>query len=216
MTRHIAFIIFTLLANASTAGARDVKIDSTTINLTVPQGFCELDENSDRVNGLRELLGERNQLLAAYADCRSNLSLPLDNFAHYIMPAVARNVILPADGITKICAWMRKSGEERLAVILRDRATDIAKVFAGLKINESRFIGVVAESPAVCYTAVVQKLVIGAGKENLLLGISAAMNIKGKFVVYHLYSPYISADTVATMLDRQKSNVSAFFAANPK
>ena len=109
---------------------------------------------------------------------------------------------------------MRASGVEKLATIMRDRASDIEKVFKGVKIYETRFLGVVAEDPVVCYTALLQKLVTDAGKEKTLIGISAAVNIKGKLIVYNLYSPYVNNGTIATMLDKHKTNVSAFFAAN--
>jgi hypothetical protein len=218
LTSRYPFAAVTILVSSFAppvaASAKDVKVGSTSINLTTPPGFCELDAGSTPVKGLRELLAAKSQLLAAYADCQSNFSLPLDNFAHYSVVTGAINVILPADAIKQICASMRENGEKALTTFQRNRASDIAKIFDGLKISETRFFGVVAEDSVVCYTALVQKLLTETGVEKILVGISAAMNIKGKLISYILYSPYVNSGTVDTMLDKHKSNISVFFAAN--
>ena len=129
-------------------------------------------------------------------------------------PLAAINVSLPADTIKQVCAGIRAKGDEKLARIMRERALDVENAFDGLKIAEIRFIGVVAEDSVVCYMAQVQKLMAGGGIEKVFVGISATMNIKGKLILYNLYSPYVSSDTVAKTLERHKRNVSAFFAAN--
>jgi hypothetical protein len=214
--KHAVAAIFLMLSFAPpvAASAKDVMVGSTSLNLTIPAGSCVVDEDADRVKAFRSFLAATNQLLVSYAACQSNSSLSREDFAHYSVPVVAINVTLPADTIKQVCAVIRAKGDKKLARILQERALDFEKAFDGLKISETRSIGVVAEDSVVCYMALVQKLTTGGGIEKIFVGISATMNIKGKLILYNLYSPYVSSDTVTTMLERHKSNVSAFFAAN--
>jgi len=110
---------------------------------------------------------------------------------------------------------MRAKGDERLAGIMRDRKSDIESIFKDVKINEMRFLGVLAEEADVCYTAQAQSFVTEAGVDKKQINISAATALRGKFVVFHLYAPFDGNTSVSKLLDQHKKNVAAFFAANP-
>lgn len=208
-----AFVVL-MLSFGAAANAKDVNVGATSINFIAPKGFCELEDSSAPVDGTRKLLAPRNKLLAYYADCKSNMSLPLDNFAHYSAMTDAINETLPADSIGKICGSLRQNGQDGVKTVLQNRAADIGKFFEGLKINEARFMGVVAEESSACYIAIVVKLLTGAGAEKVLVSISASINIKGKLIGYSLYSPYINSGTVGMILEKHRANVAAFFVAN--
>jgi hypothetical protein len=216
--------VFALLATVTVGVTKDVKIGPISVNLTAPSGYCELDDgNADDarlLQGLRDLFAGRNQLLAAYADChnltdfRSGKKPTLNDYAIYTTPVDALNSTVPVEAIKQVCTKLRTEGEQRLAKIMRDRASSIEEVFKGVKVNETRHVGVVAEDPTVCYYAQLQKLMTEAGTEKTQVGISAATVLRGKFIVYHLYSPYIGGDTVTALLAKHKTNVAALFAAN--
>jgi hypothetical protein len=109
---------------------------------------------------------------------------------------------------------MRQQGNQMLAGITRESGLRIGEVFKGIKINETRFIGVMAEEPTVCYWAILSKLMTDVGTEKAQIEIGAATVIRGKFIAYHFYSPYVSDDTIATMMAKHKSNVAALVAVN--
>jgi hypothetical protein len=213
-----------LLAMVAAGITKDVKIGLISVNLTAPSGHCELDDrkadDTRLLQGLRDLFAGRNQLLAAYADCHnltdfwSGKQPTLNDYATYTTPVGTENSIVPVEAIKQVCTKLRTEGEQRLAKIMSDRASSIEEVFKGIKVNETRHIGVVAEDPTVCYYAQLQKLITEAGSEKTQIGISAAMVTRGKFIVYHLYSPYVGGDTATALLAKHKTNVAAFFAAN--
>src|SRR3974390_2802829 len=90
--------------------AKDVKLGDVSLRLTAPSGFCELDDSSPAVEKLRMLLGQRNTLLASYADCESGPARTLDDFAIYTAPTSAINMRFPPDAIEKVCDRIRSQG----------------------------------------------------------------------------------------------------------
>jgi hypothetical protein len=83
-----------------------------------------------------------------------------------------------------------------------------------IKLNESGFIGVLAEDPTACYAALLQKLLTQFGTEKTQVVLFATTVVKRKMIFYYLFSPYVSADTVTAMVALHKKNVAALLAAN--
>jgi len=48
-----------------------------------------------------------------------------------------------------------------------------------------------------------------------IMALFATTFVQGKLVLYYLYSPYRSAQTMTALLAKQKLNVAALLAANP-
>lgn len=212
----------TLIAIGFTANAKDVTIGSTSISLTAPPGYCELNDTQERdaeiLKTSRDLLRE-NQLLAAYAECqqlnnvRSGKAPRLDDFVMYFFPLSAANMKLPPDAIKQVCAKMREKGEQILAGKVEESTPRVEELVKGIEINETRFVGVLAEEPGVCYSATLQRFALD-GREKTQFNVAAAMVVASKFVHYQLFTPYRDAKTPSEVLTKHKANVSAFLAAN--
>ena len=75
-------------------------------------------------------------------------------------------------------------------------------------------MGVVAEEPLACFGATVRKIKTEAGVEKIQVGITTSAIIKGKVVLYYLFAPYTSRDTVRELLRTHRENVSRLQRAN--
>jgi hypothetical protein len=218
-----AFVCLATGAAALASSAKEVSVGSTTIRLALPSGYCELaDSNAndaDLLKTMRDLLRE-NLLLAVYADCsqlanvRSGKAPGLDDFAQYFTPLSAVNAKFSPGVIKQVCAKMREQGERKLANLAQDSTRRVEEFVKGLKINETQFVGVVAEEDNTCYTATPQKFTLNGGNEKVQFNLSAALVLIDKFVHYHIFTPYRGARTVSELLTRHKANVATLLAAN--
>jgi hypothetical protein len=210
-------------AAAAAAAAQEVKVGATSVTLAAPAGFCPLTEShpvdARVIAAAREGL-RPGHLLGQYADCRQLADWrtgkrgTLDDVLHY----AARPTMMQVDGkgseaeVKGLCGYMRAEGAKTFpAAELKTRVEATAK---GVQVNETRFTGVVAEEPTVCYWAMLQKLKTDAGADKTNVSVSAVILVKGKLISGVMTSPYVNADSVAGVLARQKSNVAALLAAN--
>lgn len=224
LMRLTAVLLGSLAALPCAAGV--AKIGQTSITLTVPAGQCELDR-SQPADG-RMLLGVEkalveNRLLAAYADCkqltdwRAGKRGLLEDFAQYQTSVAAVDAPPPADpveALKQICAKLRAEGEKLVSGVAPDMKSRVEKATKEVKVNQSRFMGVVAEEPTACYGAVAQRFKAETGKDVTIIGLFATTYVKGKLVYYYLFAPYRSAQTLSVQLAKHKPNVAALLAAN--
>lgn len=226
MTLQKSLAALALIGVGWASFAQEAWIASTSIKLMAPQGQCALsnekDEEARLIAKLQELHAKTNQLLAVYADCgelaqfRSGKLEMFDNFASYVTPIDARNAVVPPEILRKVCTGLRAKTDQDLAAILQRRNADIERLFQDVKINEAKFLGVLAEDPSVCYSGQLQKLATASGREKVQATIVAVILLKQKLITYLLYTPYRSADTIFNLLRKHKLNVDALIAANPK
>jgi hypothetical protein len=208
--------------------AREVKLGETNITLTSPPGQCELDRgvpgDARLLQAVETAIGG-NRLLAMYAECRQHADWRagkrglLEDFAQYqVAPQFADAPPEPApeQALKQLCATLRADGERLMAGLAPDMKARIEQAVRNAQVNQTRFLGVVAEEPAACYSAMAQRLKAETGKDVTIIGLFAATYVRGKLVYYYLYSPYRSTQTVTTLLARQKRNVAALLEANKK
>lgn len=225
MSRWIA-LLFPLLLSAS-ALAKDATIGKTTVALTLPAGFCDLDaaQASDAriIKAIETMLAGENRLLAMSADCRQLAQWRegkrplLSDFSQYQTSTRMMEAESPPDpqaALKEICATMRAEGEKTMAGLASDMKGRVETALKEVKQNQVRFLGVVAEEPTACYAVIVQRLKAETGKDVTLMALSATMFVKGKIVFYYLYAPYQNNYTVTALLARHKANVAALLAAN--
>jgi hypothetical protein len=210
--------------------AKEAMIGQTPVTLTPPTGQCELDASQPgdaRMLKTTEtaLTGVGNRLLAFFADCkqladwRTGKRPLLEDFAQYQVAAATVDAApppAPDEFIKQHCAVQRKEGERTLSGLAKDIKTRIEEAVRGVTVNQVRFMGVMAEEPGVCYSAMVQRFKAETGKDVTIVGVFATLFIKGKLVHYYLYTPYRSAQTVTALVAKHKLNAAALIAANKK
>jgi len=209
--------------------AKDAKVGQTSVTLTAPSGQCELDpgQPSDaRMLQITEstLAGVGNRLLGFYADCkqlndwRTGKRALLEDFAQYQTAIAAMDApapAAPAEAIKQLCSQQREASEKVVTGIATDMKVRIEEAVRGVQLNQVRSLGVVAEDANACYAALVQRFKAETGKDVTIMALFATTFVQGKLVLYYLYSPYRSAQTMTALLAKQKLNVAALLAANP-
>ena len=209
--------------------AKDAKVGQTSVTLTAPSGQCELDpgQPSDaRMLQITEstLAGVGNRLLGFYADCkqlndwRTGKRALLEDFAQYQTSIAAIDApapAVPAEAIKQLCSQQREASEKVVTGIATDMKARIEEAVRGVQLNQVRSLGVVAEDANACYAALVQRFKAETGKDVTIMALFATTFVQGKLVLYYLYSPYRSAQTMTALLAKQKLNVAALLAANP-
>jgi hypothetical protein len=209
--------------------AKDAKVGQTSVTLTAPSGQCELDpgQPSDaRMLQITEstLASVGNRLLGFYADCkqlndwRTGKRALLEDFAQYQTSIAAIDApapAVPAEAIKQLCSQQREASEKVVTGIATDMKARIEEAVRGVQLNQVRSLGVVAEDANACYAALVQRFKAETGKDVTIMALFATTFVQGKLVLYYLYSPYRSAQTMTALLAKQKLNVAALLAANP-
>ena len=214
------------LASQPAARAADAKVGQTSITLTTPSGQCELDRKNPGDARLLKSIEKAisgNRLLAMYADCKQRTDWHggkrglLEDFAQYQVAAQAADAPperAPAEALKQLCAGLREEGERMATGIASDIKSRVEQAMQKVQVNQTRFLGVVAEDATACYSAMAQRMRAETGKDVTIVGLFAATYVKGKLIYYYLYSPYRSGQTVTALLAKQKINVAALLSAN--
>lgn len=224
--RRSILLLSTLLL-AAPAQAKDVTIGKTSIALTLPAGFCDMDPSQasdDRImKAVESMLAGANRLLAMSAECKQLTQWregkrPLLSDFSQVQTSTrmmeAESPPNPQAALKEICATLRTDGEKAVVGLASDMKSRIEAALKEVKQNQVRFLGVVAEDPTACYAVIVQRMKAETGKDVTLMALSATAYVKGKIVFYYLYAPYQNNYTVTALLARHKTNVAALLAAN--
>jgi hypothetical protein len=210
---------------ASGAMAKDAKVGTTSLTLTAPSGHCELDPaqpvDAAMMRVTEAALAGQNKLLATFANCkhltdwRAGKRPMLDDFAQYqTLLSMMDAPPAPPEALKELCRNLREEGEKMVVGLAPDIKTRIEQVLKDVKVNQTRFLGVVAEEPEACYAVLVQRMKSATGKDVTQVSLFATMFLKGKIVYYYLFAPYQNNFTVTSLLARHKANVAALLAAN--
>jgi hypothetical protein len=222
MSRRFAFLL--LLAAASKAMAEQAALGDVSLNLPPPAGFCELSDSqpADRrtLSIMRTLLSQTgDKLLAASADCeqlagwRAARRPVLDDYTQYRVE-LAQIERAPDETIQEACATFRAEGDKIVSNQLPDAKARLAAVLKKVKINETAFIGVLAEEPRACYGGLIQALHTEAGTDKTQLTLFAATTVKNRRIYIFRSMIHTGPDTVDSGLAKLKTDVAAFYAAN--
>jgi hypothetical protein len=227
MLCRVIMVVLSGIAFVGASVAKDARIASANITLPPPKGYCELTEQepSDaKVLNVVKTSSSVTELLVMSADCgqlrdfRSGKRRLLDDFAQYQTPVSSKDSSFSREERSKrvgeTCAELRSQGVQMLPGITEDINGRLETVSKDIKINESRFLGVLAEDADVCYFALLQKLQTEIGTQKTVAVLSAVTVVEGKYVFYYLYTVYQRPETVTATLARHKRNVEALLAAN--
>jgi hypothetical protein len=211
------------------AFAKDASVGTVSLKLPPPPDYCEMDRASgpsdvkmmDAVEGMLKPTG--NRLLAISADCtqlsdwRGGKRKLLDNLAQYqsLVSTEGSDLSTTAAEVVKTaCAEMRAQGEKLVSDIEPDVRARADRVLKTVKVNEMRFLGVIAEEPTICYAAILQKFKAETGVEKTQVTVFATTVLKGKIVYFYFFAPYESGATVTDMLALEKAQMVKVKAAN--
>jgi hypothetical protein len=220
----LSLVVFALSSAVASVAAAQTQIGGESINLPPPAGFCELKDSEPAYMAIGQVLAKSGlRLLGMSADCEqladwhSQKRQLLDDYVQYqasISPTDTSLSAAPAETIKQVCAQRRTQGDNIVSSVLPDVKSHIEQLFARIRINESAFVGVLAEEPTACYWAIIQKMRTDYGTDKTQAILSADTILRGKYVYVHRYGVYLSSDVIGDLLAKLKANVAALLAAN--
>ena len=212
-----------LLATPSISVAAKVNMGNVTVNLPLPAGHCELMESNASDKRMltlnQELLNKGgNKLLSMSADCgqlndwRVGKRQLLDDFAQYQASMSTINKA-PIATIAQTCAILRNEGSKIVAQKMPDIKARVEAAVEKLKVNETSYIGVLAEDPNACYAAIIQQFHTEVGTDKTQLTLFAITIVKNRGIYVYSMGIY-GANSTDSMLGKLKGDVAALQAAN--
>jgi hypothetical protein len=225
----IALGIAALAAAPSWVSANTVTVSvgGRDIVIVIDPDQCELDRNhpsDSRVYDLVERgLAGRNELLFAAADCdqigpwRSGQRPTLDDFTQVQVELAYRSRDLSgreAETTQGICRALRQHGSAAVTgpvSAVRDRFNSISET---VKLNETKFIGVVHEDPEACYASLVQRVRTEHGHDKLILSVFAHVVVRGRLLYIYRYTQGESFASMMRLTDMLRKSVEAHLDAN--
>jgi hypothetical protein len=225
MLGRLTFAALILAASASGALSAQATLGQVSVTLPPPAGFCELNASNSRdsrmlsiLSGLAEKSG--NKLLAMSADCgqladaHAGRRQVLDDFAQY----QTRSAIVdrpPSESVAQTCVTLRTRGSTFAAALWPDMKARIESAVEKVRINETSFIGVLAEDSHACYAAWVEKGRTEAGTDKTQVTVGAVTIIRSRSIYVYRSAVYQNPDTIDAALAKFKADVAALVAANP-
>jgi hypothetical protein len=204
-----------------------VSVGGRDIVIVIDPDQCELDRNhpsDSRVYDLVERgLAGRNELLFAAADCdqigpwRSGQRLTLDDFTQVQVELAYRSRDLTGREVETaqgICRTLRQHGSAAVTgpiSAVRDRFNSISEA---VKLNETKFIGVVHEDPEACYASLVQRVRTEHGHDKLILSVFAHVVVRGRLLYIYRYTEGESFASMMRLTDMLRKSVQAHLDAN--
>ncbi|MBV8751956.1 MAG: hypothetical protein JO328_03760 [Hyphomicrobiales bacterium] len=213
-----------LVAAAPSAFAAQANIGGASITLPPPRGFCELTQSNESDKRMITVLGpllekSGNKLLAMSADCgqlaawHTGKRQLLDDYGQYQTPIASMDKP-PSETVAETCTTLRKQGEQILANQLPDIKKRVESTMSKIKLNETSFLGVLAEDKDACYAGLIQKIHTEANTDKTQITVFAISLVKDKSVFTYRFAVYRTPKNVDEALARIKADVAAMIAAN--
>jgi hypothetical protein len=224
MLRRLGFAALLLTTAAAGALASPANIGGVPIYLPAPHGFCELTETnaSDKrmitvLGGLLEKSG--NKLLTMSADCRqlsdwrTGKRQLLDDYAQY-QTMIASMDKSPSETVAQTCNTLRQEGNKILENQLPDIKKRVESTITKIKLNETSFLGVLAEDTDSCYAGLIQKIHTEANTDKTQITAFAVSIVNNRTVFTYRFAVYRNPQTINVVLGNIKADVSALLVAN--
>lgn len=202
-------------------------IGKTDVGLVLPEGHCQLDSSEPAdarlISSIRGAIAGTNELVSSFADCaelkawRAGTKPTLDNFGQYmtLLQTLNQNIDQPRPSfVSEVCTQMRATSPAENEALTSKASTRVEAIMDGVKVNEQKMLGVVAEDENACYAALFQKMLAEVGGEKEIAGVFATTLVKGKIVYLNLYAPF-GDGVVDRLLTAQKALAKRFVEANP-
>jgi len=204
------------------ADARDAKVGNSTLSVSPPAGFCEVDKTNKTdaswLSSVTNLLnGAGIALIAAFPDCRELKQMEKSHqfIISKVYISAFSNLIgkSSSDKVTETCDELKTKtySDEQKADLAK-----AAKEFAnGNSLADSKALGVLEENKGeVCYVATLQKVKTSAGDLVTVLGLFAVTNAHDNLLFLYQYTLYADSTSIPTGLANLKIVYSDFAAAN--
>ncbi|MFM9941602.1 MAG: hypothetical protein ACKVP7_19120 [Hyphomicrobiaceae bacterium] len=204
-----------------------VDVGGRAIKLLLPDGQCALDRNQRYDANVLDISSRAiqgaNDLLLHTAGCknlddaRAGRTPYLNDFHQAQVALQFKQTELQgqeAAAAKEICQSLRSEGaqiEKEVGAEIKDR---IKNLEAGIKVNETKALGVLAEDQLACYSGLLMNVQTPTGDKRLILGVYSMGVLNGRLIFLYHFRAEPPAGAVDRMVEQQKQIVRQHVAIN--
>ena len=231
MVRRLALALVLACAAISPLRAETVRVTvgGTAVRLALPAGHCALERRNsvDRqvIQNIERVVRGSNRVLVAFVECgqraemRAGRRAVLDDYGQYMTPVRGGRVdMAPAAFAQRMTEELKSKGAELIQGAEADTRERIAGMKLGVRMGESRILGVLRTDERASYLGLVQNLSLPDGSAKLQVGVSAFGLQKHRMVSLNLYGRFAEgpggANTALRLLEEATRTYAATSEAN--
>jgi len=209
------------------AGALEVAIGQTKIELVGPNDFCPLDKehslDSQVISWTQQSVQGRNEVLAVFIDCarladwHDGKTDDLGETVDFQVSLKAKTVNANRRAVTDICAALRQKGDEitKTAEGVMAINVEAIKEFAGkIAFDALQPYGVLHEDDTGCYFGSILKMKV-EDRVDLHFNVGAVTTIRNRLVFANHSSDFKDDSTIKRLLATSRETIAALRARNP-
>jgi len=213
--------VFLMAVVALEAQAATVNLLGRSIDVVIPTGYCEAGGHpaeAELVSRTREGIGNSNQILALFADCkeledfRKGRRTMLDNFGQ-ILAQTPKGKLRALKGVSRSEFIRKMSGNANDFTEAFKKAEARAKqYFPEYKSHEN--LGLLSTDSNELYVGLLMTHTDDSGRPRQIVGVVGMTLVKEFSITINLYQAYRNSPDLRGLLARQQSAMASFVRAN--
>jgi hypothetical protein len=202
LSLFLALIAGNASAQGLSGGPTTVTVDigGVKVALAPPAGHCVKDRSNpaDRelIENVERAVAGQNRMLLGFAECgqleelRERKRSALDNFGQYMTPLSHERQVLNmthAQYVAEMGRVFRQQGLTMWTAQESDVKQRLEGAVAGLKLGETKMLGVLKSDARAVYIGVVLPVRLPDGSDKRLVGVFSTGLVKGKMINLNVY-----------------------------
>lgn len=214
-------LIFLIALLALEAEAGTVNLLGRSIEAAIPAGYCEYGPHpaeAELVRRFREVIGNSNQILAMFADCkeledfRKGRRAMLDNYGQIVAQS-PKGQLRALKGMSRTEYIQKMSGRTYdFSEAFKKGEARAQQFVPGLQLAEN--LGILSADSNGLYTGVLMTVPDDAGRQRPVIGIVGMTLVKEMPITINLYQPYRNSPDLRALLARQQSAIAILVRVN--
>ena len=214
-------LVFLIALLSLEAEAATVNLLGRSIEVVIPTGYCGLGPHpaeAEIVRRFREEIGNSNQILAMFADCkeledsRKGRRTMLDNYGQ-IVAQTPKGQLRALKGISRTEYIQKLSGRTNdFSEAFKKGEARVQQFVPGLQLAEN--LGILSTDSNGLYAGVLMTMPDDAGRPRPIIGIVGMTLVKEMPITINLYQPYRNSPDLRGLLARQQSAIAILVRVN--
>jgi hypothetical protein len=203
------------------AEAATVNLLGRSIEAAIPTGYCEVGGHlaeAEIVSRIREGIGNSNQILAMFADCkeledfRNGRRTMLDNYGQ-ILAQTPKGQLRALKGLSR-SEYIRKiSGKTNdFTEAFKKAETRVKQIVPGLQLGEN--LGILSTDSNGIYVGLLMTMPDDTGRARSIIGIVGMTLVREMSITINLYQPFKNSTDLRGLLARQQSAIASLVRVN--
>lgn len=214
-------ILFLIALLALKAEAATVNLLGRSIEAAIPAGYCEVGAHpaeAEIVSRAREAIGNSNQILAMFADCkeledfRKGRRTTLDNYGQ-ILAQTPKGQLRALKGVSRSEYIQKMSGQAKnFPEAFKKAETRLKQSVPGLQPLEN--LGILSTDSNGLYVGLLMTMTDDTGRPRPIVGIVGMTLVREMSITINLYQVYRNSQDLRGLLARQQSAIANFVRVN--